>query len=181
MFLMLIESQEDIEKVERLYAEHHKAVYLKVYSYLHNQELAEEVVQETFIRVIKNLHKIDENDFARTRAFLYITAINVAKNMLKRLKKSENEEELTDIHSSTYADSDLENLIINKETLQKTKEIIEQLDPKYRDVLLLKRVYNMSREEIANFLNISPENVKKRLTRAKAKIVKALEEGEKIV
>ena len=101
--------------------------------------------------------------------------------MLKRLKKSENEEELTDIHSSTYADSDLENLIINKETLQKTKEIIEQLDPKYRDVLLLKRVYNMSREEIANFLNISPENVKKRLTRAKAKIVKALEEGEKIV
>lgn len=181
MFIMLIETPEDLKKIERVYAEHHKAVYLKVYDYLHNKEMAEEVLQETFIRVIKNLYKIDENEFARTRTFLYITAMNVAKTMLKKSKKSEKNEELTEEYMAIGGESDVENLVINKETLHNTKEIIKQLDPKYGDVLLLRRVYDMSREQIAEFLNITPENVKKRLTRAKAKIVNALEEGEKTV
>lgn len=52
------------------------------------------------------------------------------------------------------------------------RECISQLDPKYRDIFILRRAYNMSREDIAKTVGISEEAVKKRLQRAKAMILK---------
>ena len=43
-----------------------------------------------------------------------------------------------------------EDMVIKTETLNRLTDIIKELDPKYRDVFLLRRAYKLSREEIAD-------------------------------
>ena len=71
--------------------------------------------------------------------------------------------------------SDSLDILVKKETLSEIAGIIKNLDPIYRDVFLLKNVHGLSRAEIAAIFGISEEAVKKRLVRAKSKILKELE------
>lgn len=82
------------------------------------------------------------------------------------------EEELQE-ENEKFSDS-LETLI-RKETLSEIAGTVKKLDPIYRDVFLLKNVHGLSRAEIAAIVGISEEAVKKRLVRAKSKILKELE------
>lgn len=66
-------------------------------------------------------------------------------------------------------------ITISKETTEKIIREIEKLDTIYSDVLLLKYVYGFNREEVAKYLDINIETVKKRLVQAMSKIKESLE------
>ncbi len=147
-----------------------------------DKNLAEDAIHETFIRVIRHLHKIDENNCPRTKNFLVIICRNVSLTMYNKkiyLNKSENSIEDA-IYEEELNYSCPENIIISNETKEEIANEIEKLDTIYSDVLIFKYVYGYSREEIAETLGINIETVKKRLTRAMTKIKKGLEkEGSK--
>ena len=66
-------------------------------------------------------------------------------------------------------------ITINKETTEEIIREIEKLDTIYSDVLLLKYVYGFNREEVAKYLGINIETVKKRLVKAMSKIKESIE------
>jgi len=66
-------------------------------------------------------------------------------------------------------------ILIDKDSIRQITRAIEALSPIYRDVLLLKRAYRCSQEEIAQLLEIPTETVKKRLFRARKMLSKVLE------
>jgi len=66
-------------------------------------------------------------------------------------------------------------ITISKDTTEKIVREIEKLDTIYSDVLLLKYVYGFNREEVAKYLGINIETVKKRLVQAMARIKESLE------
>jgi len=66
-------------------------------------------------------------------------------------------------------------ITINKETTEEVIREIEKLDTIYSDVLLLKYVYGFNREEVAKYLGINIETVKKRLVKAMSKIKESIE------
>ncbi len=66
-------------------------------------------------------------------------------------------------------------ITISKETTEEIIREIEKLDTIYSDVLLLKYVYGFNREEVAKYLDINIETVKKRLVQAMSKIKESLE------
>jgi len=177
MIYIVIENQQDSLKVERLYFGYRKLMYKEAYDILRDWHLAEDAISESFIRIINNLHKINESDCPRTRSFLVITCRNVAKDIYK--KKSPVNEDEDAITNLSFEDinkvSDTLEILIKKETMEHIAMAIESLEPIYRDVFLLRRVHGLSREEIASIFGITVETVKKRLTRAKLKIVTALE------
>ena len=139
---------------------------------MQDKHLAEDAISESFIRIINNLHKIDENDCPRTRNFLVIICRNVAKDIYKHQRAESAIDSTDDTESELVSDDTPPDIIIGKESAERLAECISQLDAKYRDIFLLRRAYNMSREDIAKTVGISEEAVKKRLQRAKAMILK---------
>lgn len=173
MFFAAIQNERDKLNVERLYYQYRKLMYREAVLISDNAQDAEDAVSESFIRIIRNLHKIDENNCPRTRAFLVIICRNVAIDGLK--KKRHTTEYDDETYEQQNGGSNLDDIIISKETFARAKEAIQSLDTKYQDVLLLKRVYGFSREEIADMFGITVETVKKRLVRANQMILKQLE------
>ena len=80
-----------------------------------------------------------------------------------------------------YGDSEQGNpqaLIVNDETIAIVRNGINQLDDKYRDVIILKYYYHMKNVEIAEVLKIEPGTVNTHVARAKKKLREILgEEG----
>ena len=70
-----------------------------------------------------------------------------------------------------------EQLVIRKEMSDCVNEFIDSLPPDYRTVIVLGELEGFANKEIAKILNISLDNVKIRLHRARAKLKKALQEG----
>lgn len=176
MLFSAIENTDDRLKVERLYDKYRKLMYKVAYDILHEHTLAEDAVYESFIRIIKNLHKIDEDNCPRTRSFLSLICRNVAIDMLKSRTYLNTNEELTEEMPDTTAEPS--QIVINNETKERISKAITALPEIYRDVFLLRYAYNYSRTEISEILNISVETVKKRLSRAKQKLVDVMEKEE---
>lgn len=179
MVFMMIADENDRLEVESLYYEHRGLLFSIAVGYLHNKESAEDAVQETFVRVIRHLEKLKPLSCPQKRNYIVTICKNVIKDMLKKRSGViivDDEKALTPYELAT-ASNPLD-IVISEETVARLTNAIEQLGETYRDVFLLKRVYNFGREEIADLLDISVEAVKKRLVRAKVKIIEQLKEED---
>lgn len=176
MILIIAENEDDMEKGMHLYYKYRKLMYKTAYNILHDKQLAEDALQESFEKIIKNLHKIDEENCPRTRSYLVIIIRNVALDMAKKkMPLNFSDDEVLEI-----ADTDEPlDIVLRRETALELREAIEELKPIYRDVLIMREAYGYSRQEIADLLNINVETVKKRLTRAKQKVVENMERRAK--
>jgi RNA polymerase sigma-70 factor (ECF subfamily) len=174
MLLVQIENGDDQLKAERLYVQHRHLMYSEAYKILQDRHLAEDAVQQSFVKIIKNLHKIDENNCPRTRNFLVIICVNVAKSIYNKrlyLNKQNNAIEDIDADMEDVGSNPLD-ILVDKDSVTRITKAIEFLSPIYRDTLLLKYAYGYSRKEIAELLEIPEETVKKRLARAIAEFEK---------
>lgn len=68
-FLEAIENDADREKVLILYESYHRQLYYLAYSKIQNEELAEDMVHETYIAVIKHLEDIDESVYEQLKRY----------------------------------------------------------------------------------------------------------------
>ena len=151
MFLFTIENFHDRLKTERLYLSYRKLMYKEAFEIVQNRHCAEDAVSESFVRIIDNLHKIDEQDCLKTRSFLVIICRNVAKNIYNKKIYLNNQPDAYDdvLPEDVSESSDSLDILVKKETLSEIAGIIKNLDPIYRDVFLLKNVHEVSRAEIA--------------------------------
>lgn len=161
-------------KVEKLYYTYRNTMYEEAYNVLNDQSLAEDAVSEAFVRIIKNLDKISLEESSRTRNFLAIVCRNVAIDIYNKRKR----EIITADESDFVSPCTPEDFVIDSESVNKIMDIVNAMNPIYKDTLILSRVYNMSRGDIASIFGISPESVTKRLQRAKAEIRKQLAKEE---
>lgn len=137
----------------------HGTVYRLAYSYLKNPDDAEDVVQETFLRLyLSNTEfETDEN----IKAWLIRVAINLSKDMLKS----------SWFRGRTELDKDIPAKEKNEDTIS---EIIEKLKPEYRAVIFLFYYEGYSVKEIAEMNEISVSAATTRLSRARKKLKKLL-------
>jgi RNA polymerase sigma-70 factor (ECF subfamily) len=76
-----------------------------------------------------------------------------------------------------HTDPLIDQKVIRKEMSQCVREYIDRLAPEYRTVLVLSELEGFKNREIADILEISLENVKVRLHRARASLKKVLDDG----
>lgn len=118
---------------------------------------AEDTVQESFIRLWKNCAKVP---LSKARSFLYTTANNLFKDMLKhkkvRFKFAKSKKARTD-------NQDPEFLLEEKEFKQKLDRVLGQLPEPQRVAFLLNRIDKLKYKEIAELLGVSQKTVEKRI------------------
>ena len=169
-------SPADKSRAGLLFMKYHKSVYYTAMRILNNHSSAEDVVQKTFIRILKNMHKIDDIDSARTKSFILKIARNEALREYNISKKADivsYEEYMTqeDYNANCNSD-DVWQSYIEIHDRNKLKEVLKSLPEKYRTVIIYKYACGYSYKEIADILGITESNVSVLLTRAKQKLIK---------
>ena len=163
-------SEQERDKFEYIFQTYKKLMLHKAYGILRDYMLAEDAASEAFIRIYKNLHKIDDPNSKKTIAFIVTIVKNVALTMLQR-EKGTYAEELNEAHEDSFK---LEESTVSQLSSEHIFQIVEQLSEELKGVFLLKYTYELSHREIGRILGISENNVTVRLHRAKNKLADLL-------
>lgn len=163
--------QQDRAAVGELYDAYGGALYGVVLRIVHSRELAEQVLQDTFLKVWRNISTYDA-----TKGRLFTWLLNIARNTAIDVTRSAH------FQQSWKTDS-LDNLVhnpggesINPDHLG-LREVVDRLDEKYR--LLIDLVYfkGYTQEEVAEETGIPLGTVKTRLRYAIAELRTQFGEG----
>lgn len=132
------------------------------------REEAEDILQESFIKIWKNLHAFDQS--LKLSSWIYRIVHNQTISSLRK-KKSYGKDQQVELNESFFAEMAegkeglSETDLAEREAL--TERILSQLPLPYKEVLVLKFLENMSYEEISDVLKIPEGTVATRINRAK--------------
>ncbi|WP_246240831.1 sigma-70 family RNA polymerase sigma factor [Anaerocolumna sedimenticola] len=147
--------------VSDLMGEYADSVLRMCYLYLKDYHLAEDVTQETFIRVMKHYDKFRKESSVKT--WIMKIAINLCKNQMKTWwYKRQNFNDITEI---AY-DASYDGLVDRQELFHE----INKLSTKYKEIILLFYYQEMPVSEIAEILKLKESAVKTRLFRAREQL-----------
>ena len=154
------------ERIERMVLQHQLPLLKLCYAYLHDEELAKDAVQETFIKAYRNLNSFKET--ASEKTWLSRIAINTCKD-LRRTSWFRH------VDRSITLDMIPEPLSpVEPEDESLTIEIMK-LPAKLKEVALLCWFQGMTYSEAAEALGISLQAVGSRLDRARRKLRSVME------
>jgi RNA polymerase sigma-70 factor (ECF subfamily) len=140
---------------------------------LKNREEAEEVAQDTFIKVFKSLSKFKGD--SKFSTWIYKVTYNSCLDRLKKNKKEQLKvaiDEYTE-HQVKTIDNALENMV-EEERQQAIKACLELLPPDDSFLLTLYYFEEQSLDEIAKVVGLTANNVKVKLFRSRKKLTSIL-------
>ena len=157
------------EEITRLVETHQLALLRLCFAYLHDRALAEDAVQETFVKAYRKLDQFQGK--ANVKTWLSSIAVNCCRDMrrgswFRHVDRSISIDQLPISAEETITPDDT----VSVEVMN--------LPIRLREVVLLYYFEDMNTTEIAETLRISQQAVSGRLLRARAKLRKALGDAE---
>ncbi len=164
-------------KLKQLYEKYKNRMYASAYKILNNPQKAEDAVHDSFIAIAKNIDKLEELDSVSTASYV----IKAAKNhALNQSKKYNNEVPSAISDSDILFDENILDVICTKESYSAVVEAILSLDEKYRDVLSLYYLNELTVSQIAVLLSRNRNTVKQQLARGRKKLISIIEKEKKL-
>ncbi|MGM0843917.1 MAG: sigma-70 family RNA polymerase sigma factor [Bacillota bacterium] len=159
---------------EDIFNEYSDDVYKLAFTYVKRKDIAEDLVQEVFVKVYKNLDKFQSNSSIKT--WIISIAINQCKDYLRSayyryIYLSEKISFMAKGGTKTPEELVLEEF--GKHLL--TKDVLS-LPVKYREVIILYYFQELKIKEITDVLNVNENTIKSRLSRAKEIMKKKYQE-----
>ncbi len=153
-----------------------------IYRMIGDRDRAEDLVQETFVRVYRHLHRFDQSKKFSTWA--YTIASNLAKNELRNRSRNplvlfqaiktswEADHRPLEWEDNTYRPDDLFRKRHLRELVEK---VVDDLPAHHREVFLLREMEGKTYEEIAEITGVNLGTVKSRLNRARNSFAQLIE------
>jgi len=158
--------------LEEIYRRYSGFVFRIALSITKNPPDAEEVTQDVFVSVLKNMKDFRFQSSIRT--YLYRITVNTSINYLKKHLGDESYHENTPGESKSWGDPDEE--LEKRELHTEFLEIIDLLGDELKTCFILKEIEGMKYEEIASILNENVNTVKTRVRRARERLIRELKE-----
>lgn len=150
------------ERYQALVNSYYQDVYRYAYWLTRNPTVAEDLVQETFLRAWRSFDSLQSSDAAKAWLFTILRRENA--RMYERYRP-----ELVDIDDVSI-EEDNQNEPDQRRKLAELHEAIMKLEKDYRDPLMLQVVGGFSGKEIADILDLNNNTVMTRLFRARSKL-----------
>ena len=147
-----------------LYNRYKAPVYAFCAKMLLDRVAAEDVLQETFVRVYENRERLTRP--GSFKAWLFTIARNQCLNQLRR---RERQAPLPDYPIPAHGETPFSNLM-KSEQVDLVNAYLGRLSPEYREVIVLREYQNLSYEEIAAVTRNTVSSVKSRLFKARRKL-----------
>lgn len=169
----MILNKADQNKFEQLYCNYHDLMFYRARKILDLDDyLAEDAVNEAFLRIAQNISKVEEAVSPHTKALVMRIVENTAIDMYRKRKREQ---------GYTVALSEVENLTVSQPdepwTESALKEALMRLPSSKRQVVYYKCIYGYGNKEIAELLNYTMANVEKLFNRSKKQLDQFLQEN----
>jgi RNA polymerase sigma-70 factor (ECF subfamily) len=162
------------ELLYNLYSKNYETAYRRAYYILKDPGLAQDAVQDAFIKVYDNMDQLRNVD--KMVAWLMVIVKNCAIVQLGKRGRDIAVEDPTYYEKRIWDKKTPDLLVEEKELRRVIVDILNnELSQAYQDVIILKYYYELSYEDIAKVLDIKIGTVKSRIHRAKQAIAKAIE------
>lgn len=136
----------------------------KLFSYIlfvvHDQDLANDIFQETFVKVITKLQERKYVDSGKFSAWIMRIAHNVIMdwyrdNRAQNIVEATEDNDLSNINSNSCLDYNIEDRYINEQVLRDVKKMTNLLPPTQREIVFMRFYQEMSFKEIAETTGVS--------------------------
>jgi RNA polymerase sigma-70 factor (ECF subfamily) len=159
--------QNSLSNFEAILSVHEKPIFNYVYRLVQRKEVAEDIVQETFIRVYSNMDKIKKD--GNLKAWIYKIATNLVYDWLRK-KRRVKEISIVGEDYDGFGISENQLPHASMKDIGKSNDIlsaVQRLKPNYQTVILLFYYQDFNYKEISDILSIPINTVKTNLSRAK--------------
>ena len=165
--LILAVKNGDIEAFETLVKKYEPKALNFTFGIVKDEPLAEEILQDTFLKIYKNIEKIDEN--RKFSSYFYTVLKNEALSALRGLRR---EVGLSEIEFKIESDEDLVEKVHQKDTRQKLLSALSRLKREHGEALRHFYFEDLSYEQIANKMDVPVNTVRTYLSRGKKELKK---------
>ena len=156
-----------MESVEEIYNKYANAVKKYIFCITKDINLAEDIMQETFVVAINQINKF------RGDCEISVWLFSIAKKILYKKTKKNSIYNMVPIDEFELADNiSIEEDCINKDNKLKLFEALQKLDPNTREVMYLRLTGDLTFKEIGKILNRTESWTKVTFFRGKQKLIK---------
>jgi RNA polymerase sigma-70 factor (ECF subfamily) len=163
--LMLDVQKGDLEAFEALYERYNKRLFHFILRFMKERSAAEDILQETFLRLLKGKKRFRKD--SRFSTFLFTISRNLCIDTLKSWERKHvfiSQEE--HIEKATDKSKGPDKILEETEMGKVIQNDIQALPPDQREVLVLSKYSGLSYDEIARIVESTPAAVKQKAYRA---------------
>ena len=143
---------------EKLVQRHKSRIYTTIYLIVKDQYVAEDLLQDTFIKAVDTIKSGRYNDEGKFLPWIIRIAHNLAIDYFRRDKRYPNvvfEDGSSVFNTLDFAEDSVESVQIRQETHEQLREMIQRLPDVQKQVLIMRHYEDMSFQEIADATGVS--------------------------
>lgn len=174
----------DQSAFEVLLKRHKDKIYTSIYLFVKDTELAEDIFQEVFIKIVDTLRKEKYNNEGKFLQWAMRIAYNMCVDHFRKSKRMSkvSSTETFDIFSVIESNDDhMENYIIKSQIHGKLRTLVDQLPDEQREVVILRHYADMSFKEISQMTRVSINTSLGRMRYALINLRKMVTEDELVM
>jgi len=168
----------DKEAFQLLISRYHPFVYKFLVKTTDNEQTAEDLTQETFIKVIRNIDKFDTAGQAKFSTYVIAIAKNAYIDYLRKEKRLKQNVPLPENFNVENVNIQVEDIVIDKLYGQGILAKVENLPEEQKIAIKLKYIEGLTLKEIADQLNLEAKTVKSRIHNGIVRLRKLFEKGD---
>ncbi|MGF7141113.1 RNA polymerase sigma factor [Roseimarinus sediminis] len=149
----------DFTSLEELIQRYKDKVYTYILITIKNQHLAEDIFQETFIKVIRSLNLGKYTDNGKFASWVMRIAHNLIIDHYRRERNmntySNDGSEIDLFNSARFSEENVEEVMINEQILNEVRDLVEELPDDQKQVVIMRHYLGLSFKEIADQTGVS--------------------------
>jgi len=166
---------------EELLNRHKAKIFTSIYLFVKDQDLADDIFQEVFIKIIDTLRKGKYNHEGKFVQWALRISYNLCVDYFRKNKRrptmsSTDEFNIFDVIGQS--DDNIEDSMIKNQTHERIKMLVDKLPPEQREVIILRHYADMSFKEISQLTKVSINTALGRMRYALINIRRMIEEKE---
>ncbi len=149
----------DNRSIELLILRHKSKVYSYISLYIRSRDLADDIFQDTFMKVVQSIRAGRYQDDGRFLSWVMRIAHNLIIDHFRREKQLGlvlNDDYESDLfNSKRLADDNVEDVMVRRQVLHDVRRLISELPDDQREVVIMRHYAGMSFKEIADMTGVS--------------------------
>ncbi|MBC7884438.1 MAG: sigma-70 family RNA polymerase sigma factor [Saprospiraceae bacterium] len=169
---------------EVLLKRHKDKIYTSIYLFVKDTELAEDIFQEVFIKIVDTLRKDRYNNEGKFLQWAMRIAYNMCVDHFrrsKRMSKVSTTESFDIFNVIECRDDNMEGAIIKSQIHTRLRDVIDLLPDEQREVVILRHYADMSFKEISQMTRVSINTSLGRMRYALINLRKLVHENEMVI
>lgn len=165
--------QQAKQKLEDIYRVHGAMMMKIAKGVLHQQQDAEDAIQNSILSMAKHMNAVEDVEDFRTISYVRTVVKNASIDIYR--KKFRQDISFEEMQIEPMNHFDLEKVVCDSQEVRRIVAAIEQLEEGYREVLSLFYLNELSPREIADVLNRPYNTVRSQINRGRKKLLESLD------